>query len=145
MGRIVPSQLAKSGTEDAHQTAYFCWCTWQVAQIPELAFAFAVPNGGLRDPITASKLKAQGVKRGVPDIVLPVVRFADNRWYAGAYIELKKLKGGNERDADQLKWAAFLKSQGYAHYLCRGYLAAIDATKHYMGQALPWCDEQMVC
>ena len=29
---------------------------------------FAIPNGGKRNIITASKLKAEGVKKGVPDL-----------------------------------------------------------------------------
>ncbi len=33
-------------------------------------FAFAVPNGGARDAKTGKKLKADGVKPGVPDIAL---------------------------------------------------------------------------
>ncbi len=33
-------------------------------------FAFAVPNGGARDAKTGKKLKAEGVKPGVPDIAL---------------------------------------------------------------------------
>ncbi len=33
-------------------------------------FAFAVPNGGARDAKTGARLKAEGVKPGVPDIAL---------------------------------------------------------------------------
>lgn len=31
---------------------------------------FAIPNGGKRNIITASKLKAEGVKKGVPDLCI---------------------------------------------------------------------------
>lgn len=34
---------------------------------PELRWLFAVPNGGHRNKVAASKLKAEGVKPGVPD------------------------------------------------------------------------------
>lgn len=48
---------------------------------------FAVPNGGKRHVITAVKLKAEGVRPGVPDLcfILPGGRFAG--------LELKSEKG----------------------------------------------------
>lgn len=49
---------------------------------------FAVPNGEARNPVTGARLKAQGVKPGVPDIML---------FHAGkAYgLELKRARGGH--------------------------------------------------
>ncbi len=44
-----------------------------------------MPNGGKRDKATAAVLKRQGVKAGVPDIMLPAARAG----YHGLYIELK--------------------------------------------------------
>lgn len=38
--------------------------------LPMNAFAFAVPNGGNRSLIEAVNLKRQGVKAGVPDIII---------------------------------------------------------------------------
>jgi len=38
--------------------------------LPQDAFAFAVPNGGTRNIIEAVNLKRQGVKAGVPDIII---------------------------------------------------------------------------
>jgi len=46
---------------------------------------WAVPNGGNRNVITAKKLKAEGVKSGVPDITL----IHDGMYYG---IEVKKPK-----------------------------------------------------
>lgn len=34
------------------------------------AMYFAIPNGGNRNVITASKLKSEGVKKGVPDLCI---------------------------------------------------------------------------
>lgn len=50
---------------------------------------FAVPNGGRRDAVTASKLKAEGVIAGVSDLIL----LKSNRDYGALLIEMKK-KGG---------------------------------------------------
>ncbi len=46
---------------------------------------WAVPNGGNRNMVTAKKLKAEGVKSGVPDITL----LHDGMYYG---IEVKKPK-----------------------------------------------------
>lgn len=40
------------------------------ACLPDEAVWFAVPNGGLRNNAVAGKLKAEGVKPGVPDILI---------------------------------------------------------------------------
>jgi hypothetical protein len=49
--------------------------------------AFAVPNGGRRDKITGAILKREGVKAGVPDIIL--VRDGGSV----AFLEVKTPKG----------------------------------------------------
>lgn len=46
---------------------------------------FAVPNGGHRGKVTAMRLKAEGVTRGVPDLYIPEWRL---------WIEMKRQKGG---------------------------------------------------
>ena len=47
---------------------------------------FAIPNGGARSPATASRLKAEGVVKGVPDLFIPA-------WET--WIEMKRTKGGS--------------------------------------------------
>src|SRR5260221_619127 len=52
------------------------WLQHEIYAIPGFAL-FAVPNGGARDPITGSRLKAEGVRRGTPDLILarPTARY----------------------------------------------------------------------
>ncbi len=65
--------------EDALQRSVVQWLT--LAK-PRCVW-FHVPNGGARDAVTGAKLKAMGVKAGVPDLV-----FA---WKGGAgFVELKR-------------------------------------------------------
>lgn len=47
---------------------------------------FAIPTGGARSPATASRLKAEGVVKGVPDLFIPA-------WET--WIEMKRTKGGS--------------------------------------------------
>jgi len=86
---ISPEHYAASGTEHGQQVALFMWASptgeggkWY----PQLRLMHAIPNGGLRDKITAGRLKAEGVKRGIPDIFLP---WPVNGWH-GLYIEMKR-------------------------------------------------------
>lgn len=111
---MTPEQLAKSGTEHGHQRALFAWAA--KSGIPELSLMFAIPNGGLRDPRTAAKLKAEGVKSGVPDIFLPVARHGVH----GLFIELKKPKKGRASD-NQSDWIDRLRAQGYGAAIAHGW------------------------
>ena len=71
--------------ESGHQEALFSWAAYRTGLMPELQYMYHVPNGGKRDKATAAVLKRQGVKAGVPDIMLPAARAE----YHGLYIELK--------------------------------------------------------
>lgn len=124
--KITPDQLAKSGSEHGHQAALFCWAVDYAIVDPRIKFMFAVPNGGLRNPATAGRLKAEGVKRGVPDIFWPVT----TRTYAGLFIEMKRPKKGHV-DPDQVDYHNFLASQCYKVMVCRTWELARDAILEY--------------
>ena len=131
---ITPESLAKSGSEDGHQAALFCWIALNLHVYPQLEWAFAVPNGGLRDKRTANKLKATGVKSGVPDIFLPVRRCE----FSGLWIELKRLELKPKREGkggvsdNQIKWKEHLTSQGYGVYVAYGWEDARDTLIGYL-------------
>lgn len=99
---------------------------------PQLDLMHAIPNGGKRDAITAGKLKAEGVKAGIPDIFLPVARSG----YHGLYIELKKPKAEGQRQgvvaAVQTGRIADLRAQGYAVSVCFGWEAAVSDIQRYL-------------
>ena len=60
--------------EADEQEALFAWAEYQKGKYPELELMYHIPNGGSRNKAEAARLKAQGVKPGVPDICLPVPR-----------------------------------------------------------------------
>lgn len=123
-----PEDFTKSGTEHGHQTALFCWLATQIVQYPEAKWIYAIPNGGKRDAITASLLKAEGVKSGVSDICLPFAR----QGYHGFYIEMKKPKG--KESAEQKEFGAFLKTENYLYTMCDSWDKARDAITWYLTQ-----------
>ena len=116
-------------SEHQEQCALFEWAAWMANTMPELHLMHAIPNGGKRDIRTAAKLKAEGVKPGVPDIFLPVPRGGKH----GLYIELKRRKGGTV-SAAQEAWIRALTEQGYVCAVCHGAAAARDEILRYMAQ-----------
>jgi len=122
---LTPEKYAACGTEHAHQAALFMSLVAHYADHPELRLAFAIPNGGKRDAITAGRLKAEGVKAGVPDLMLPIARGE----YHGLFIEMKRPKSdGKEAGTEQTVQSEFMKSLTAQHYLC--------ATCHHYQHAL---------
>ena len=113
--------------EHAEQVALVTWAKFESGRVPELALLFAIPNGGHRNKATAGKLKAEGVKAGVPDLCLPVAR----GHYHGLYIELKA-KGGRATP-DQRDWLIELGKQGYYTALCFGWEFAKETIEKYLG------------
>lgn len=113
-------------SEAQHQETLFDWTELQKGKYPELSLLYHVPNGGKRDAIEAARFKAQGVKAGVPDLVLPVAR----KGFHGLYIELKR--PGGRVSAHQAEWLAALEKQGYCAAVCYGWEEAAKKLKDYL-------------
>jgi hypothetical protein len=106
--------------------ALFRWADIARVRYPELALLHAIPNGGHRHIQVARKLKAEGVKHGVPDICLPVPR---DDWH-GLYIELKTVTGSVSKV--QRDWLKSLQDQGYRVAICRGWEPARLFIEEYL-------------
>lgn len=114
-------------TESEEQQQIFQWAAYAIGRWPELKYLHHIPNGGARSKATSGKLKAEGVKPGVPDICLPV----PHGKYHGLYIELKRRKGGRLSD-DQSEWLTALRGFGYFAVSCRGAQEAIEVIQRYV-------------
>lgn len=121
-------------TEHDEQVALFDWRDRCAPLCPPLGMLFAIPNGGKRDVVTASRLKAEGVTAGVPDLCLPVAR----RGYHGLYIEMK-VRGGRVR-SEQRKWLAALEAEGYMTVVCWSWPEAARVIARYVDVPLPLPD-----
>ena len=102
------------------------WADLQKKKYPELDLLFAIPNGGARHIAVARKLKAEGVKSGVPDLFLPVARLG----YHGLFIELKA--GKNKLSENQIAWLEALEDEGYLAQACWGFDEAVDMILWYL-------------
>jgi hypothetical protein len=123
-------------SEHDDQEALFKWAEWNQATIPELCMLYAIPNGaklpwrknkgGQRYSPEAMKLKAEGLKSGVPDICLPIARAS----FHGLYIELKF--GDNTTSPQQKKWIDLLRAQGYFAVVAVGWEQAARTILSYL-------------
>lgn len=138
---ITPAYLARSGTEDGHQSALFMYATdprYADGRDPLWALLYSIPNGGARSGATAARMKATGAKKGFPDIALPVARGG----FHGLFVELKRptvlpqavirSKRAGVVSVDQTKWHADLHKEGYCVAICYGYIHATLLINAYL-------------
>lgn len=128
---ITPELIAKPGTEHAHQCALFCWLSRYHATNPETKLIFAIPNGGERNMIVAAKMKAEGVKRGVSDIFIPLGKHG----YHGFFLELKKI--GGKESKEQQEFGAEITKHGYLYACIQGWESAASAISWYLSLNKP--------
>ena len=112
--------------EEREQAALFQWVAYNADRHPALRWLFHCPNGGHRIKAVAAKLKALGVRRGVPDLWLPVPR-GD---FHGLVIELKA--GRNKATPEQDDWLRGLGALGYKTTVATGWEQARDAVLWYL-------------
>lgn len=155
---MTPAQLAKSGTEHGEQRALFAYIgmahkhgfeaadMWSLTGhyptihsadpvLPDLEWFHAVHNQGHGDAIRGARAKAEGVKKGVADTFLPV----PTANYPGLYIEMKKRselpktgRGKGGMSDDQIRFANYVKSKGYAFRTCYGWEHAATTIRSYL-------------
>jgi len=112
--------------EHQEQVNFIQWCNRNIKKYPELKLIFAIPNGGHRHKAVASKLKLEGVKAGVPDLLFPVSRHNKH----GLFIEMKSIKG--QISFTQKEWIINLQKQNYKVVVAYGHKEA----QHFILQYL---------
>jgi len=141
-------------TEHAEQCAVMTWAALNAAKWPCLRLLHAVPNGaffggevkqlkgGKSVPVAAiraRKLKAEGLKEGVPDLCLPVpsgpMHSMGGPAYFGLYIELKRRTQCRASEI-QKWWHQCLAAQGYRVELCHGAEVAIEVLRQHVKHAI---------
>lgn len=130
-----PQQIEKT-TEHSSQAALFCWAALNRHACPPLADMFAIPNGGSRGDtkesarIVGGNLKAEGVKAGVSDVLLPEP--VGNRH--GLFIEMKRKDGGTE-SKEQRAFGTAMQAKGYGYAVCHGWESAARTIMDYLQHA----------
>jgi hypothetical protein len=99
---------------------------------PQLRWLFAIPNGGKRK--NGWWEKAEGLKKGVHDIFLPVPVYipADTETiHHGLFIEMKFNK--NKLTKEQKEFKAAMDAEGYKTVTCYSFEEAKQAIIDYLG------------
>ena len=121
--------LLPEPTEETEQLLLFQWAELFSRKYSELKLLLHIPNGGKREKAEAGRLKAMGVKAGIPDVFLPVP--CGN--LHGLWIELKRIRSGRPTTA-QKEWITLLNEQGYAAQLCHGWEHASKVILDYLNE-----------
>lgn len=126
--------------EHIEQSMLFQWAALAEGKYPELHWMYAVPNFAGHHGSKVARLrsgaraKAEGRKKGVPDVVLPAARGE----YHGLYIEMKdpvkrpKRDGAGGVQPEQREWHAYLRGAGYAVFVCYTWEDARDLIVQYL-------------
>ena len=120
------SNQAPRASEHQAQAALITWAAVYEIQWPELKYLYAIPNGAMSSARHAIWFKAEGLRKGVPDLCLPVPRGG----YFGLYIEMKTEAG--KPSPEQMEWLEFLNGQGYLAALAYGFDQAVETLTHYL-------------
>lgn len=116
----------KPASEHQIQSAYIKLVDYHLKTYPQLNILFAVPNAAKRSMALASMLKAEGMRSGVPDVLLPF----NNGKYNGLALEFKA--GKNTLTDNQLNWFSQLSNYGWLCVEVRDAQGAWDITKDYI-------------
>lgn len=100
---------------------------WFRLQYPKLALLlFAVPNGGARRRIEGAIMKAEGVTKGVSDLLL----LFHAKHYHGLCIEMKTEKG--KQQPSQKIWQRAVEDAGYKYVICRSFEDFMEQINAYL-------------
>lgn len=113
-------------SEYQEQCAVFEWAELNTNKYPCLALLFGSLMGVKLPVRVLAMAKRAGMKKGKPDINLPVPMGG----FCGLWIELKVK--GNDMTPDQVKMGLLLRAFGNAVYKAYGSKEAIKIIKHYL-------------
>lgn len=126
---LTPELLSKDGSEHGHQMAVMQWSAFNRERFPELRWLFAIPNGGGRSARQGAMLKAEGVKGGVCDLMLPVARGQ----FHGLFIEMKRENGKpSDISQNQKDFIDFVILGGYRAHVAFGWRDAVQCIESYL-------------
>lgn len=120
--------------------------TWQDDSghdpVPELRWLHAIPNGGNRSGLTGALMKAEGVRRGVLDVFLPLPMRRKNGYgeplppFHGLYVEMKRPTGKGKAKGrishEQDEFIAYARNVGYAVAVCFTWRDAVKQIRSYI-------------
>ncbi|MFC7515079.1 VRR-NUC domain-containing protein [Herbaspirillum sp. GCM10030257] len=108
------------------QATFICWVRLAEKTDWRLKLLFAVPNAGKRTRAEAAWMLAEGLRAGVPDIMLPF----PNGPFVGLAIEFKR--PGEKTSEKQDDYIALLVDAGWLVVICTDSDAAVRTVQDYL-------------
>lgn len=93
---------------------------------PEASYLYHTPNGEYRDERTVMPLALMGVRKGIPDLHLPVSRGG----YLTLYLEMKDT--GKSQTPEQVTWQRILEAEGHAYRIAYRWEQGRDYIIEYL-------------
>jgi hypothetical protein len=118
-------------SEHDEQVALIEWAQSQINIYPELQLLYAVPNqggAGRAAIIRGQKMKREGMRKGVPDLCLPISRGN----FLTLYIEMKDVGSKGRLSAEQTLWVSLLSEAGHNVQVCHGFEEAMNTLINYL-------------
>jgi hypothetical protein len=115
-------------SEEREQARFVKWTHKREvrAVMPDLRWMHHSPNGGQRSAFTGAQMTALGVKRGWPDLVIPMPN-------GGLAIEMKSDVG--RVSDEQSEWLARFEACGWTCVVCRSASEARSEVLRFFGVA----------
>lgn len=120
------SRAPRKSEEFDNQSAYFQILALKEKEHPMLKFIFAMQSGAYLSIRTRMKEKRAGMKKGVPDVCIPI----QSNGFGGAYIENKSTKG--RLKPEQKEFIEHLEKNNYCVKVCYSLDDAIHFTEQYL-------------
>lgn len=124
---------ARIPTEHDEQSALIAWARLSETAHPELRLLIAIPNGGARMAVTGARLKAEGVRPGVPDLFFA---HPSRNGYHGLWIEMKRA-GSGRVSPEQRSFLSDVRAAGYCAVIAYTWLEAARIICQYAGWEEP--------
>lgn len=117
--------------EVEEQIALMRYAAIQARSDARWGMLFAITNGMAASSIrAAAQAKQAGLKKGVPDLFLPV---PVGPWH-GLFLEMKRVDGRpSDLSLEQRDWLTRLQGQGFQTVVAYGWRAAVDEINDYLG------------
>ena len=124
-GEPIKLKRRNAQPEAIEQAKVIAWARANESNYPYLWLLHCSLNGVKMTKAQAGRAIAQGMKKGVADLFLPVKMGI----YGGLYIEMKSEKG--RTSIEQSKFLKAVSDNGYAAFVCYSAVEAIDKIKAY--------------
>jgi len=120
------AKAPRKSEEHDNQSAFFQILALKEKEYPMLKFVFAMQSGAFLSFKTSKKEKRAGMKKGVPDVCIPI----QSRGFGGAWIENKSEKG--RLRPEQKEFIEHLEKNNYCVKVCYSFDDAIEFIEWYL-------------